>query len=147
MVTAPALPFAKVEAMAFEQVVVAAVVPREEVVAAACVECVVSRVQVIAAAVAVPGGAAADGDDDTAAAQVVPVRANQVVARGSCRVTSVAPRRGSRPGPVVPRWCCCWTGSFRLSRRRLSAVGGQGRASIRGHGLRPSCYLPELSRG
>jgi hypothetical protein len=117
--------------LAFYQVVVCAVVPREEVVAVAGEERVVLLAQVRAAAIVVPNGATAEGDDDTAAAQVVPVRAKRVVPRGLFRATSAVPRRGSRAAQVVPRWSCCWRRTFRLSRQRLADVAAQGRASIR----------------
>jgi hypothetical protein len=78
-VRSPALPYAGVWALPFEQVVVSAVVPREEVMAVAGKERVVLLAQVSAAAIVVPNGATAEGDNDTAAAQVVPVRAKEVV--------------------------------------------------------------------
>lgn len=83
-------------ALAFERVVVSAVVPSEGGVPVAQVECAVPRAQAIAAAVVIPCGAAAERGDDTTAAQVVPARANEVVARGWYRAIQVVSRRGSR---------------------------------------------------
>jgi len=128
--------------LAFDLVVVSAVLANEGVVPVASVGCVLPRAEVIAAAVVIPRGATAEGDDDTALAQVVLGRANQVVARGWCRATRVIPRRGARVVQVVARWSCCLEKAVPVE-RKASCRGGR---SVSGEHqrlwLRPSWCLP-----
>jgi len=120
VVTSPALPFAEVEVLAFEQVAVSAVVSSKEVLPAAGVEEVVPSAQVVATALVVRWGPPRKETMIPRRPGWFPGEPKKLFLRGLCRATEVVPRRGSRPDQVVARWSCCWKRSFRRSDRVLA---------------------------